>query len=121
MDSILTSVKKMLGIVEEYEHFDADLILHINSVFMILAQLGVGPRTGFSISDKTTTWSDYLGDEARIDSVKTYMYLRVRLLFDPPMNSAVTEVIKNQIDEIGWRLREEVEHNKAVDGIDQND
>lgn len=120
-DSILTSVKKMLGINEDYTVFDKDIILHINSVFMILSQLGVGPRTGFSIIDKTATWSDYLGEEARLESVKTYMYLRVRLLFDPPLNSAVIDVIKSQSDEIGWRLREEVEHNKAVEGIDQND
>lgn len=113
MDSILTSVKKMLGIAEDYEHFDADIILHINSVFMILNQLGVGPNTGFSIDDKTAAWTDYLDDNARLESVKTYMYLRVRLLFDPPINSAVVDVIQKQIDEIGWRLREQVEHDAS--------
>ena len=108
----------MLGIAEEYEHFDKDIILHINSVFMILNQLGVGPSAGFSISDKTQTWNDFLGEETKFESVKSYMYHRVRLMFDPPINAAVIEVIKNQIAEIEWRLREQVEYYAS---IDQND
>lgn len=103
-DSILTSVKKMLGIPEEYEHFDTDLIIHINSVFMILTQMGVGPSNGFSISNKQARWSEFIGDARLIESVRTYMYLKVRLIFDPPTSSAVTEAINRLISEFEWRL-----------------
>ena len=76
MESILTSIKKLIGITEDYKHFDTDLIIHINSVFMILSQMGIGPDNGFSISDETTTWNDYLPeDNKNFEAVKTYMYL----------------------------------------------
>lgn len=104
MDSILTSIKKLLGIAEEYEHFDSDLIMHINSVFMVLNQLGVGPAEGFSIADKTETWEDFTQNNLMIQSVKSYVYLKVRLLFDPPSSSAVMESINRQISELEWRL-----------------
>lgn len=103
MDSILTSVKNMLGIAEEYEHFDSDLIMHINSVFMILTQLGVGPSEGFFIHDSSSTWSDFLLD-GKADLVRSYMYLKVRMLFDPPESSAAIEATKQQINEFEWRL-----------------
>ena len=103
-DSILTSIKKLLGITEEYEHFDQDIIIHINSVFMILNQLGVGPSNGFSITDKTAVWSDFLSDETGIESVKSYIYLKVRLLFDPPTTSAVMESMNRMISELEFRL-----------------
>lgn len=104
MDSILTSIKKLLGIAEEYDHFDSDLIMHINSVFMVLNQLGVGPAEGFSITDKTETWEDFTQNNLMIQSVKSYVYLKVRLLFDPPSSSAVMESINRQISELEWRL-----------------
>lgn len=106
MESILTSIKKLLGPEEEYDHFDTDIILHINSVFMVLTQIGVGPAEGFSIKDKTATWSDFLpdGTEARLEAVKTYVYLRVKILFDPPTSSFVMESYKQQINELEWRL-----------------
>ena len=104
MDSILTSIKKLLGIAEEYEHFDSDLIMHINSVFMVLNQLGVGPVEGFSITGKTETWEDFTQNDLMIQSVKSYVYLKVRLLFDPPSSSAVMESINRQIGELEWRL-----------------
>ena len=91
MESILTSIKKLLGIDEDYKHFDQDLIMHINSVLMILTQLGVGPSTGFSIVDETATWKDFLGIDPRFESVRSYIYLKVRLLFDPPQSSALIE------------------------------
>lgn len=109
MESILTSVKKLLGIEEEYTHFDPDLIMHINSVFMVLNQLGVGPANGFRIEDNKDTWSDYMSDEDNIDAVKSYMQLKVKLLFDPPQSSAVMEAMKRMIDEFEFRL------NVAVD------
>ena len=89
-DSVLTSIKKLLGIAEEYEHFDADLIMHINSVFSILTQLGVGPSKGFMIEDKNATWKDFISDESKYMLVKSYMHLKVKLLFDPPLSSAVS-------------------------------
>ena len=103
-DSILTSIKKLLGITEEYEHFDQDIIIHINSVFMILNQLGVGPSNGFSITDKTTVWSDFISEGANLESVKSYIYLKVRLLFDPPTTSAVMESMNRMISELEFRL-----------------
>ena len=109
MDSILTSVKKMLGIPEDYEQFDMDIIMHINSVLTILNQLGVGPEEGFAITDSYETWSDFLVDNKNIEAVKTYVYLKVKLLFDPPLSSAVTESINKLINELEWRL------NVAVD------
>lgn len=109
MESILTSIKKLLGITEEYEHFDSDLIMHINSVFMILTQLGVGPSEGFFITDKTTTWDDFIPTGKSLESVKSYMYMKVKLLFDPPQNSAVMESMNRMISEFEWRLNLEVE------------
>lgn len=107
MDSILLSVKKMLGIDADYNHFDQDLIMHINSVLMILAQLGIGPAEGCYLDDCsmfTTTWSDFLGDFPELQAVKSYVYLKVRMLFDPPSSSAVIESYNNLIKELEWRL-----------------
>lgn len=109
MESILTSIKKMLGITEEYTHFDEDIIMHINSVFMILQQLGVGPVNGFHIEDETATWFDYLKNVDELHMVKSYIALRVGMLFDPPQSSVVAEAKKQLIAEFEWRL------NVAVD------
>ena len=102
-DSILNTVKKYLGIVEEYRHFDQDIVMHINGIFMILNQLGIGPSTGFSIEDETTTWSDFT-DTTFIEAVRPYVCMRVRLLFDPPTSSFVLSSLENQIKEYEWRL-----------------
>ncbi|MCC8085630.1 MAG: hypothetical protein LIP15_15565 [Clostridium sp.] len=105
-DSILTSMKKLLGITKEYTHFDADIIMHINSVFSILTQLGVGPSDGFSIEDDTTMWTDFMPTDPRLELVKSYMHLRVKLLFDSTtMSSAVMDSINRQISEFEWRLQ----------------
>lgn len=104
-ESILTSIKKLLGIDENYTHFDADIVMHINSVFSILTQMGVGPANGFSISGKDETWSAFIADKPNIFSlVKSYVYMKVRLLFDPPLSSAAIESINRQISEFEWRL-----------------
>ena len=103
-ESILTSVKKMLGITEEYTHFDADIIMHINSVFMILTQMGVGPAEGFYIEDKSLYWEDFTSDIFELQAIKSYVYLKVKLLFDPSASSAVTESINRLISELEWRL-----------------
>ena len=115
MESILTSVKKMLGITEEYEQFDADIIMHINSVFMILTQLGVGPETGFYIEDDTATWEDFLTDPTKLQMVKSYMYLKVRLLFDPPASSVIVDCMKQSISEFEWRLNVEVDNTRKTE------
>lgn len=105
MDSILTSVKKKIGMEENYEHFDSDIIDHINSVFMILNQLGVGPSEGFAITGKFETWSEYIGDDnLKLNGVKSYMYLKARLVFDPPTSSALLAAMENSIKEYEWRL-----------------
>lgn len=104
MESILTSIKKLLGITEEYEHFDTDIIIHINSALMILNQLGVGPAYGFSIADKTDTWSDFISDMTMFESVKTYVYLKVKLVFDPPASASVLAAYERTISELEFRL-----------------
>ena len=102
--SILTSIKKMLGVAEDYTEFDEDIITHINSVFLNLTQLGVGPEEGFMIEDDTAVWEDFINDSIRLQAVKTYMYLKVKLLFDPPLSSSVTESFTRMIAELEWRL-----------------
>ena len=112
MSSILTDTKKILQIADEYTAFDPDIIMHINSVFTILNGIGIGPEEGFDISDETAEWTDFLGDDKRLNSVKTYVYLRVRLLFDPPQTSFLIAAIEKQYQELEWRLnvqRESVE------------
>ena len=105
MDSILTSIKKLLGIAQECTDFDMDLIIHINSVLMILTQLGVGPEKGFKIKDSRDLWEDFLEDDlSKLEAVRTFVYLKVRLIFDPPSNSAVIESINRTISELEWRL-----------------
>ena len=105
MESILTSIKKLLGIAEEYTHFDPDIIMHINTVFMVLNQLGVGPEKCFVIEDDTSTWEDFLGRKNQnIEAVKTYMYLKVRIVFDPPASSTVMKAINDAISEYEVRL-----------------
>lgn len=113
MESILTSIKKLLGISEEYEQFDTDIIMHINTVFLNLTQLGVGPEAGFRIIDKTDIWSDFIDDAVQLEAVKSYMYLKVKLLFDPPLSSAVIESTNRMISELEWRLNVAVESKEA--------
>lgn len=113
MESILTSIKKLLGISAEYEHFDQDLVMHINSVFMTLNQLGVGPEEGFSISDEDAIWSDFLKDKKLLEAVKSYMYLKVRLLFDPPASSTVMESMNRLANEFEWRLYIAVDYKQS--------
>lgn len=105
-DSILGSVKKMLGITEEYEHFDTDIIIHINSTFSILTQIGIGPETGFTIEDKSTSWDEFIPEDSHhlLEMVRTYMFMKVKSMFDPPTSSSVSEAYNRQIGELEWRL-----------------
>lgn len=102
--SILNSTKKVLGVSEDDQSFDVDILMHINSAFSTLNQLGIGPEQGFSIEDATPTWDAFIGEDARLNSVQSYVYLRVKLLFDPPALSFVIQSMERQIEEIGWRL-----------------
>ena len=106
-DSILTSVKKVLGIPSDYEHFDRDILLHLNTVMSILNQLGVGPEEGFIVEDDSTTWSDLFDgdiDTNKMMYVKSYVCLRVRLLFDPPTSSGAIDAMERQMRELEWRI-----------------
>jgi len=113
MDSILISIKKLLGIAEEYEHFDPDIIIHINTVFSILCQLGVGPEWGFQITDESQTWDEFLPyEDPRLNMVKTYIGTKVRLMFDPPQSSALKEAMTATISELEFRLNIQVDPEK---------
>lgn len=105
MDSILTSIKKMLGVDESYTSFDTDIVININSVFGILNQLGVGPAIGFSISDASAEWVDFTQDNIKLEMIKTYIYLKVKLIFDPPTTGSVMEATRQLISELEWRIR----------------
>lgn len=106
-NSILTSIKKLLGITESCTDFDTDIIIHINTVLMTLNQLGVGTE-GFQIEDKNAVWSEFIESD-KLAAIKSYVHLRVKLLFDPPLNSAIIEAIKESIRELEWRLNVRVE------------
>ncbi len=103
-NSILTSTKKILGLAEDYTVFDLDVITHINSTFSTLHQLGLGPDDGFMIEDESATWTQFFGADPRLNSIKTLVYLRVRILFDPPQTSHHMDAAQNQIKELEWRL-----------------
>lgn len=118
MESILTSIKKMLGIAEECTDFDPDVIMNINSELMTLGQLGVGPAEGFSICDDTATWIDFLGNSTNIEAVKTYVFIQVKLVFDPPPSSAVIASYERKAKELEWRLNVAVD--KGGEEVSQN-
>lgn len=116
-DSILNDVKKVLGIPEELTAFDPDIILHINSTFMVLHQLGVGAPEVFSISGSEETWSSFLSNARTVNdlnAVKTYIYLKLRILFDPPSSSYVLSALESQVSELEWRLNVQAERSDGV-------
>lgn len=120
MESILDSVKKMLGIEQEYNHFDTDIIIHINSVLMILNQLGIGPDKPFVINGADQTWSDFLGDSKLVELCRSYMYLKVRLIFDPPTTGVLHEAMERQIKEFEWRLNVQVDPS-SEESVEESD
>lgn len=111
MDSILLSTKKNIGIVAEAKEFDADLIMAINSVLGILTQIGVGDEN-YSITDENDLWSDYLDDASDLEMIKTYIALKVGLLFDPPQSTALAEIKKQMVSELEWRINVTVDPRK---------
>lgn len=114
-DSILTSIKKLLGIAEIDTNFDIDIITHINTAFMRLAQLGVGPLTGFRIEDDIAVWSDVITDKQNLESIKTYVFIKVKLLFDPPASASIAETLKQQLSELEWCINVEAETTQDTD------
>lgn len=112
-NSILNDIKKLLGIAPDYTNFDTDIIININSVFMILNQLGVGPKEGFRITGADETWDEYINEEDDLEAVKAYIWLKVKIVFDPPLNSTVMEAHKQMISEYEWRLNIQSEGGKS--------
>lgn len=118
MESILTSIKKMLGLTEDDTTFDPDIIIHINSVFMTLTQLGVGPSEGFYIEDDSAEWMDFISDLSKLQAVKTYIFLRVKLLFDPgSVGSSTLASYERSIQELEWRLNVAAESDENIETI----
>ena len=104
IQSILDSTKKILGIAPEYKAFDHDIITHINTAFSTLQQLGVGPAEGFMIEDDTVEWDTFLAGTIPLNQVKTYIFMRTKLLFDPPPNSFGISAMVDQVKEMEWRM-----------------
>lgn len=120
-DSILESTKKVLNLSADYDVFDQDVIMHINSALGTLNQLGIGPSQGFMIEDDSATWAAFLEGDLRLNPVKTYVYLRVRLLFDPPGTSFAITAFEDQIKELEWRLNTQRESDKWVSPAPSNE
>ena len=118
MESILNSVKAFVGVSDEETYFDPELIVHINSVFSNLRQMGVGPEETFSIIDENNIWDDFTDDDI-FNEVKTYVQLRVKMIFDPPTNSSVIDAFERQIKELEWRLNVSAS-NKTIEGADDD-
>lgn len=108
-DSILMTIRKLVCGNPYADHFDTDLLVHINACFSILNQLGVGPENGFVVTDETQSWSSYSDNDRILNMVKTYVTLKVKKIFDPPLTSSVLEAMDKEIKELEWRL------NVAVD------
>jgi hypothetical protein len=117
-DRILPSIKKLLGLDETYDAFDVDITMHINSAFGTLTQLGLGPSEGFMITGNDDTWATFLGNDPRLNPIKTYIYLRVRLLFDPPATSFAIDSYNKQCQELEWRLNVQREEDTWVAPVD---
>ena len=115
--SILTSTKKILGIAEDYTVFDLDILTHINTAFSTLTQLGVGPADGFMIEDASALWTDFdpVDDHLNFNSVKSYVFLKVKMLFDPPTTSYLLSASEKQLQELEWRLNVYREGDEWVD------
>ena len=108
-DSILMTIRKLVCGDPYADHFDTDLLVHINACFSIVNQLGVGPENGFVVTDETQSWSSYIADNYILNMVKTYIRLKVRVIFDPPLTSSVLDAMNKEISQLEWRL------NVAVD------
>lgn len=111
MDCVLTSIKKLLGIVKEDTSFDADVLMYINSNLVILSQIGVVISAEAPMIDDNTTWEEIIPDINKLEFIKTFIYLKVKLIFDPPLNNAVSDAMKQNINELEWRISVAVDQN----------
>ena len=112
MDSILNTIKKLLGIDADDDSFDVDITIGINAAIFNLSQMGVGPNNSFILTSVDQKWSDYMGTNVvNLESIKKYLYLKTKMVFDPPTNSTVIESINNTLKEIEWRMMLAVETN----------
>ena len=118
-ESILVSIKKLLGISEDYDYFDQDIVMHIDAAFMVLTQLGIGPSEGFLITDDTDTWSDFIDDSTNLGSIQSYVYMKVKLMFDPPQNSFTVDSMTKLVNELEWRLN--VAADNSGEEVNQNE
>lgn len=114
-DSILLTIKKMLGLGSDYGVFDTDVIVGINSAIFVLTQLGIGPEEGFTICGPGETWEEFIGDSKQFEAVKSYIYIKTRLIFDPPTNSFLLDAFNKQAQEFEWRLNENAASKKESD------
>lgn len=114
MESILTSIKKLLGLKESDTSFDIDIIFGINTALSVLTQIGVGPVNGFSITDKESKWVDFVPDLSKMEFLKSYVFLKTKLLFDPPSSSALVDIINKQILELEWRINVQAETREEI-------
>lgn len=119
MNSILTSIKQLLGIQTDCKDFDPQITAHINTVLFVLGQNGIGPEGGFVITGEMETWSDLLGADAAkmMSGIKTYTYCKVKLVFDPPQSSSHLEALKQTAHELEWRLNIQAESIDADEGV----
>ena len=113
-DSILMTIRKLVCGNPYADHFDTDLLVHINACFSILNQLGVGPESGFVVTDETQSWSSYIADNYILNMVKTYVTLKVKKIFDPPLTSSVLEAMDKEISQLEWRLNVAVDPSKST-------
>jgi len=119
VDSILLSIKRLLGVSEDCEHFDDEIIMHINSVLVILNQLGVGPPGGFIVTDTRQTWSMFVPNRTDIEFIKTYVFMKVKLIFDPPQSSSAIESMNRVISELEWRINVAVDPGETTEGEEE--
>ena len=112
-ETILSSVKHSVGITDEYTHFDDIITIHINTVLATIYQLGAGPASGFAVTTGDETWTDFFGDSPKLNLIKSYVCLSVRMLFDPPTAGTLTDAINRQIDELEWRINVAVDPEEA--------
>ena len=115
-ESILKTIRKMIGLPVDCSDFDTDLIIHINSAFSTLKDLGAGPSEGYKISGEDNTWSEFIGDNIDLEKVKNYVYLKTRLIFDPPQSSSVLDAYKQEIKELEWRINVAVDTEESQNG-----
>lgn len=116
-ESILNTTKQSLGITADNKDFDLNIIVAINSAFMILNQLGVGPKEGFKITDDSEEWGDFVDEDADLEAVKTYIHLKTKLIFDPPLNGTLIDSIDRIVRELEWRLNVKVEEDNKDVGV----